>query len=69
MTSGPRSLCYDCRHLHEVTDEQIFGDEKQTCEAFPYGIPDEIFHGGVEHTDPYKGDNGIQYEPNEGLSK
>jgi len=35
------------------------------CKAFPNrsGIPVEIRYGEVSHTKPYKGDNGIQFEP------
>ena len=32
------------------------------CDAFPDGIPDEIWRGGNNHTNPYTGDNGIQFE-------
>lgn len=34
----------------------------KTCDAYPDGIPDEIFTGEVDHTKPYKGDHGIQFE-------
>ena len=33
------------------------------CKAYPDGIPDEILNGEIDHTEPYKGDNGIQFEP------
>jgi hypothetical protein len=32
------------------------------CDAFPDGIPDEIWRGDNNHTKPYQGDNGIQFE-------
>ncbi len=32
------------------------------CEAFPDGIPHEIWIGENKHTEPYPGDNGIQFE-------
>ena len=33
-----------------------------TCAAYPRGIPEEILTGEVDHTEPYKGDHGIQFE-------
>ena len=36
---------------------------EQTCEAFPDGIPDAIFIYGNPHTEPFRGDNGIRFEP------
>jgi hypothetical protein len=30
-----------------------------TCQAFPCGVPDEIFLGGFDHRSPYPGDGGI----------
>ena len=38
-------------------------DTYQKCEAFPDGIPKEILIGKHDHTKPYKGDHGIQFEP------
>lgn len=32
------------------------------CAAYPQGIPREILSGEVGHTEPYPGDNGIQFE-------
>ncbi len=37
----------------------------RSCEAFPDGtIPDEIWLGHNDHTEPYKGDGGIRFTPN-----
>lgn len=33
------------------------------CKAFPKGIPEEILIGESDHTEPFKGDNGIRFEP------
>jgi len=32
------------------------------CEAFPVGIPSNIFSDEIKHDHPIKGDNGIQFE-------
>jgi len=46
--------CFYCKHL--------LSPENRTCEAFPNGIPLEIWNGDNDHTKPYEGDNGIQFE-------
>jgi hypothetical protein len=33
------------------------------CKAYPGGIPDAIIEGKVDHRKPFKGDNGIRFEP------
>jgi len=51
--------CLECKHYIAFS----------TCEAYPDKIPQEIFDGTVEHTEPYPGDNGIMFEPINSLSK
>lgn len=49
-------ICTACIHLR-VTAEN-------TCDAFPAGIPDEIWSGEDDHTKPFPGDKGIMFEQN-----
>ena len=46
-------VCLTCKHFI------VWG----SCGAFPDGIPKEITMGENNHTKPYPGDDGIQYEP------
>lgn len=47
-------MCVDCILLYN----HGLG---RTCEAFPKGIPDEIWIGTVSHRRPYSGDGGVTY--------
>jgi len=51
-------LCLTCRHYKPKRRRT----DKSRCSAFPDGIPLEILNSTVKHTEPYEGDNGIQYE-------
>lgn len=53
--------CAFCKHLDWDRSSISYG--RYFCRAFPQGIPMEIATGEVEHTTPYPGDHGIQYEP------
>lgn len=46
--------CMSCNNLTSL--------EKRTCNAFTKEIPLEIWQGDNNHSKPYKGDNGIQFE-------
>lgn len=55
MTTMGSPKCYECIHFREVP--------RFTCKAFPRRIPREIKFEGFDHTKPFKGDNGIRFEP------
>ena len=46
-------ICSFCKHFKSV----------YKCAAFSDDIPIEIWTGQNDHTTPYPGDNGIQFEP------
>ena len=46
-------ICNTCKHRPKGA---------VTCRAFPQGIPKDILFRRADHTKPYPGDNGIQYE-------
>lgn len=51
-----QSQCTACTHLdRQATDDLL-------CEAFPKGIPDEIWKNEVAHTNSYPGDQGIHLD-------
>lgn len=51
-------VCLLCKHL---TDYNI---DTRRCKAFPKAgsIPIEIWDGKDPHTEPHKGDGGVQFE-------
>ena len=46
--------CLNCIHLHS---------DGISCKAFPDVIPSDIITNQFDHRIPWKGDNGILYEP------
>lgn len=46
------NICWRCKHRYGWS-----------CKAYPEGIPEPIFNEEHDHREPYKGDNGIRFEP------
>lgn len=55
-TMGP-VICFACKRLRSKMRE----DEPATCDAFPDGIPDEIYPNGADHREPYPDDHGLRF--------
>ncbi len=51
-----QSQCTACTHLDREREAA------RQCDAFPDGIPREIWKNEVAHTDAYPGDHGIHLE-------
>ena len=49
--------CLFCNNFIPKKNDFLF------CKAFSGGIPQKIWVGEHDHTEPYEGDNGIQFEP------
>ena len=49
----PLAPCLICVHYRGL----------QKCDAFPEQIPAKILLWEHDHREPYKGDNGIRFEP------
>lgn len=52
MTTITPPVCFSCLHFQ--------GERK--CDAFPDEIPDEIWFGDNDHTQPVEGDHEIRFE-------
>lgn len=63
------AYCLDCVHLRGLLDvpppasRYDTDTARQTCAAFPRGIPEPILLGEADHRRPYPGDHGIRFTP------
>jgi hypothetical protein len=51
-------ICFTCKRFKGIEPDKGF-----VCEAYTDSIPVIILASAVDHREPYKGDNGLQYEP------
>ena len=56
-------MCDNCKHYWGIIFNLESGFCTEICSAFPNGIPDEIYRHYADHSKPFPGDNGIQFEP------
>lgn len=72
---GPASQCLTCAHwrlpLFRDDDDANYADAgeaepTQTCEAYPAGIPDEVWANRADHRYPQAGDGGLLWASFEG---
>ena len=54
------SICHMCKHWRPGIGHP---DGKQTCAAYPMGIPPPIWEGTQSHFKQVQGDGGIVFEP------
>lgn len=70
MTTGPLSQCATCTRLRSPFEHEgaQFGEGGPWCEAFPEGIPTNIYDNTRDHRQPIPGDHGLQWNAREGAT-
>ena len=69
MTTYAAPICLGCAHFTRRMDptcEQFRTGEPPVtgyCEAYPDGIPVEIWRSAADHREPFAGDRGISFAP------
>ena len=63
----PTPMCELCKR--RTPGKDIVGETPPTCEAFPAGIPFEIYRGQADHRFPIEGDNGLLFDPKPGVDE
>ncbi|MEU6786550.1 hypothetical protein ABZ912_45770 [Nonomuraea angiospora] len=63
MTRRRPAICDACARLRQRVDAQAAGRYVPYCEAFPEGVPAEIYEGGFDHRHEYPGDGGVRFAP------
>jgi hypothetical protein len=59
MTSGPPAQCLACARWRSPLDTDLVA---QTCDAYPSGIPDQIWLNRADHRKPFEGDGGLRWK-------
>lgn len=65
MTIG-FSICFKCSRFRPGTSGEDDGFDVGTCDAFPDGIPVEIFAGGFDHREQFA-EESLLFEPSPGV--
>jgi hypothetical protein len=65
MPDQPAPICLGCTRLRRLSDREPL---KETCDAFPEGIPAAIVANEVDHRRPHENDRGLRFEPEDGAA-